>query len=143
MKSPETTSGSSVRGTKRPPVFEPTNSSFSTSMTDGGVFAAVDGGLDEVVEFLPLDDVERVGAAANRRVSGGEVVVVAEVLQAVDLDELALEVGEFAARAEQVDGVGEGDRRLHEHFGLLDEGRLERLDVVAGGGASRGRRCCR
>ncbi len=98
----------------------------------GGVFAAVDGGFDELEEFLPLDDVEGVGAAFKEFGDGGEVVVVADVFQAVDFDDFGLKVGELAGFAEEFDGFGESDGGLDEDFGLLDEGGLDGFDVVGG-----------
>ena len=98
----------------------------------GGVFAAVDGRLDELKEFLPLDDVEGVGAGFEELGDGGEMVVVADVFEAVDLDDFGLEVGEFAGGAEEFDGLGEGDGGLDEDFGLFDEGGFDDFDVVGG-----------
>jgi hypothetical protein len=83
-------------------------------------------------ELLPLDDVEGIGAVFEEAGEGGEVVVVADVFEAVDFDDFGLEVGEFAGGAEEFDGFGEGDGGLDEDFGLFDEGGLDGFDVVGG-----------
>ena len=73
---------------------------------------------------------ERIGAVLEEAGEGGEVVVVADVFEAVDFDDFGLEVGELAGGAEEFDGTGEGDGGLHENFGLFDEGGLENFYVI-------------
>src|SRR6185503_6908868 len=62
----------------------------------GGVLAAVDGGFHELEEFLPLDDVQRIGAGLEQFGDCREVVVVSDVFQAVDFDDFGLKIGELA-----------------------------------------------
>ena len=68
-----------------------------------------------------------VGAGFEEFGEGGEVVVVADVFEAVDFDDFGLEVGEFAGGAEEFDGLGQGDGRGDQDFRLLDKGRFQCL----------------
>src|SRR5258705_13690975 len=66
------------------------------------VFAAVDRVLDVVVQLFPLDHVQRLDAAGEQPAQGGMVVVVADALLVVDLDQLVTEFRELAALAQPV-----------------------------------------
>jgi len=93
----------------------------------GDVLALVDRRLEETVDLLPLDDLERVttpGEEVGNRLSGE---LVALVLEAVDLDPVflkALEALEVLQRLVELLALADDDR------GLLDGNRRGRFDVV-------------
>src|SRR5437660_10081962 len=59
----------------------------------GGALAAVNGGFELLVNFLPLDDVERVGRALEKFRERLVIEVVALVLKPVDFDEARVDAG--------------------------------------------------
>src|SRR5437588_2341176 len=103
------------------------------------VLAAVEPGLEQRVQILELDDLERLEAAVEELRDGLTRDGVADVLDTVDLEPVRLEVGE---PLELADGVLHLSRRLeNEHpqpprrLGNLgdaveDDGRRDLVDVV-------------
>src|SRR5438045_1719775 len=59
------------------------------------VLAAVQRLLDVVVQFLPLDDLQRLSAAVEQAAHRGVVVVVADAFLVMDLDQLLAQLREL------------------------------------------------
>src|SRR4051812_37728940 len=85
------------------------------------VFAAVDGVFDVVVQLLPLHDFQRLHSPGEEAAEGGVVVVVADALLVVDLDQLVAQLRQLAAAAQAVDRFTDRNRCLHQHVRLLLE----------------------
>jgi len=93
----------------------------------GDVLGLVDRRLEETVDLLPLHEVDRVLLLDEERGDRGPDDPVALVLEAMDLDPVAIEALEAL---EMGQGVMEQLDLLHDDRGLLDGGRGRRLDAV-------------
>src|SRR6266542_3506527 len=78
----------------------------------GDVLALVDGVLEDAVDILPLDDVDRLPVVRKEPGDGGTGHAVTLVLEGVDLDDEALQVAPEAAQ------LGE---RVVDELALLDD----------------------
>src|SRR5438552_3973623 len=104
----------------------------------GDVLTAVDRVLEVVVDLLPLDDVDGIGAVVEEPGDGPAQELVALVLQAVDLRAVGAErlpVAQVAQAAHRVaDGLHGLDEHVRERAGLrLDRAELVEPDAFRGG----------
>src|SRR5208337_220566 len=103
----------------------------------GDVFALINSGFDDLEDFLPLDDLNRVLFFFKELSDEGPADAVAFVFKAVDFDDT---VKRLVRRLHGVDGRGKFDSGRGEDFGEFDGAGTDRVhavkDEAAGGGVN-------